>query len=195
MGEENCMNDHFYCQLDYEAIPYALPGGHGNLADSGCGICATSMLVERMLDVSCPPEEAVKLALFCGARDKSGTNYYILGGAVSAKFSLRMACTEDLNEALALMKAHAGAKTVANIRGNREGYVGLFSDCGHYVLLDRLRDDQVCVLDSMYKPESDRYAIPGRAGKVRMNGNEAWCDQRLLALDCYERPYFVFWRA
>ena len=54
----------FYCQLDYEHIPYPSPVGavNGNLANNGCGVCSASMLVENMLDVPYPPEVAAKEA-------------------------------------------------------------------------------------------------------------------------------------
>ena len=50
----------FYCQLDYEHVPYPSPVGavNGNLANNGCGVCSASMLVENMLDVPYPPEVA-----------------------------------------------------------------------------------------------------------------------------------------
>ena len=58
------------------------------------------------------------------------------------------------------------------------------------ILLDRLQDGQLRVLDPMYRP--GRYDIHGRAGRVRMEGYAAWCDCELLRPDCFERPYFVF---
>ena len=35
---------HFYCQLDYEHVPYPSPVGapNGNIANNGCGVCAAS---------------------------------------------------------------------------------------------------------------------------------------------------------
>lgn len=181
---------HFYCQLDYRSLPYAFQGDGRTVADSGCGVCCASMLVEGMLARSFPPEEAVRLAQRCGARDRFGTNFYIFGGALAGRFDLKMTCTENLDEVLALMRADPSAKTVANTRGDREGYIGLFSNSGHYILLDRLQEGQFCVLDPMYRP--GRYDIPGRAGKVRTEGNSAWCSCDLLRPDCFERPYFVF---
>ncbi len=184
----------FYCQLDYPNLPYAFRGDGRTIADCGCGVCCASMLIEGMFkepfSLSFPPEEAAEFAQYCGARDRFGTNFYILGSALAGRFDLKMTCTEDLDEVLALMRADPFAKTVANTRGDREGYVGLFSDSGHYILLDRLQDGQFCVLDPMYRP--GRYDIPGRAGKVRMEGCAAWCDCELLRPDCFERPYFVF---
>ena len=45
---------HFYCQLDYEHVPYPSPVGapDGNIANNGCGVCAASMVAENMLGIS-----------------------------------------------------------------------------------------------------------------------------------------------
>ena len=41
---------HFYCQLNYEHIPYPSPTSpNGNLANNGCGVCCASMVVEHLL--------------------------------------------------------------------------------------------------------------------------------------------------
>ena len=47
----------FYCQLDYEHIPYPSPSSpNGNLADNGCGVCCASMIVEGLTGMVYPPE-------------------------------------------------------------------------------------------------------------------------------------------
>lgn len=39
----------FYCQLDYEHIPYPSPTSpHGNLVNNGCGVCSAAMVVKAM---------------------------------------------------------------------------------------------------------------------------------------------------
>ena len=50
--------------------------------------------------------------------------------------------------------------------------------------------DEIGVLDPMYRP--GRFDIPGRKGKVRMEGNVAYADWRVLRDDCRERPFFLF---
>ena len=54
------MKNHiFYCQLDYESIPYPQGGtGKGTIADNGCGICSACMVAENMLGVSISLEDA-----------------------------------------------------------------------------------------------------------------------------------------
>ena len=81
---------------------------------------------------------------------------------------------------------------VANTCGDRpeDGYVGVFSDSGHYILLTGAKDGRVSVLDPMYRP--GRFDKPGRAGKVVMEGNLAHADFSVVASDCVRRPFFLF---
>ena len=58
---------HFYCQLDYEHIPYPSPSSpYGNLANNGCGVCSASMVVEALTGEDFPPEQSAALAKSCG---------------------------------------------------------------------------------------------------------------------------------
>ena len=180
----------FYCQLDLEHIPYPSPTSpNGTLKDNGCGVCAASMLIENMLGIPFPPEESALLAKTCGAREGYGTDLYIYAKALSEHFHIPVRDTEDVEEAMAFLRAGRGM-VIANVRGDREGYTGVFSDSGHYILILSAQGDEIAVLDSCYVP--GRYDVPGRAGKVRMDGVVAYSTKEVLKADCFERPYFLF---
>jgi hypothetical protein len=183
----------FYCQLDYEHVPYPSPMGavNGNLANNGCGVCSASMLVENMLDVPYPPEVAAKEAKACGAREGYGTNLYIYAPVVAEHFGMKLTVTEDGQEALRFLQEGRGM-VIANTYGDRDDYIGVFSNSGHYVVVCEASGDEIGVLDPMYKEGSGRFDIPGRKGKVRMEGNVAYADYRVLKMDCRERPFFLF---
>ena len=56
-------NMNFYCQLDYKHISYPSPSSvNGNIADNGCGVCCTSMVVEALCDTVFPIEASAKFA-------------------------------------------------------------------------------------------------------------------------------------
>ena len=182
----------FYCQLDYEHIPYPSPSSpDGTVADNGCGVCAASMMIENMLHVPFPPEESARLAKQCGAREGFGTNMYIYSGPLAERFDLDVRSTEDISEALEFLREGRGM-VIANVKGDREGYTGVFADSGHYILLPQASGELVAVLDPMYRP--GRYDSPGRAGKVRMEGRLAWTTPEVIREDCLGRPYFLFSR-
>ena len=182
----------FYCQLDYENVPFPAPeSGFGNLANNGCGPISVSMLIENMLGIPFPPEESAQFFLECGARAAVGTNLYIASEAVAEKFGLAVKNTEDAAEVFAFLSSGRGM-AIANTYGDRpkDGYIGVFSDSGHYSLLTGTEGEKVRVLDPMYRP--GRFDKPGRAGKVRMEGNLAVADFSVVASDCVHRPFFLF---
>lgn len=185
------MVQNFYCQLDFEHVPYLMPGRtDGNVANNGCGICCASMMIEGMLGVAFPPDVCAPFSKRCGAREQPGTNFYILGGALAGRFDLFMRPETEIDKVVEFLRENPDGMAIANVRGDREGYVGVFSDGGHYVLLEGVQGDELCVLDPMYRP--GRYDVPGRAGKVRMEGFRAYADKGVLKEDCFERPFFLY---
>lgn len=189
---ENMESVIFYCQLDYAHIPYPSPTSpNGTVADNGCGVCAASMLVENMLRIPFAPVESAALAKACGAREGFGTDLYLYAAALAERFRLSVRDTEDWDEAMRFLQEKRGM-VIANVQGDREGYVGVFSNGGHYILLTEASGSRVAVLDPMYTP--GRYDCPGRAGKVTMDGNVAWASENVIREDCKDRPYFLFSR-
>ena len=167
----------FYCQLDYEHVPYISPTSpNGNLSNNGCGPISCTMILENLLGLDFPPEEGGKFAKAAGAREGFGTNFYILADKMVEHFPLDCIVTEDAEEMIEFMRAGKGM-VVANTYGDRDDYIGVFSNSG---------------LDPMYKEGTGRFDIPARKGKVRLEGNVAYADYRCLKMDCRERPFFLF---
>lgn len=182
----------FYCQLDYEDIPYPCTStGRGTIADNGCGPCSAAMVAENLLKIDFKPWDACKLAIECGAREKPGTDFYIFAPFFAEHVGLKVRCTEDADQALAFLCEKRGL-IIANTQGDRpeDGWIGVFSDCGHYIVLAGIEGNTVRVWDPMYRP--GRYDVPGRKGKVRMEGNEAFADFEVIRQDCRDRPFFLF---
>ncbi len=180
----------FYCQLDYPDRPYpCTTTGFGTIANNGCGPCSAAMVAENMLHISFKPWDACELAIACGAREKPGTDLYIFAPVFAEKVGLRLTVTEDAEMVRSFLRDKRGM-VIANTRGDREGYTGVFSDSGHYIVLTDLEGDNVRVLDPMYRP--GRFDIPGRKGKVTMEGNEAVASFSIIPEDCKNRPFFLF---
>jgi len=185
----------FYCQLDYEHVPYPSPVGakNGNIANNGCGVCAASMVAENMLGIDFPPEESAKLAKACGAREGFGTDLYIYAPVFAEHVGLKVRDTEDAQEALRFLQEGRGM-IIANTYGDREDHIGVFSNSGHYIVLASAKGTEIKVWDPMYREGSDRFDVPGRKGKVRLDGTDAYADFSEIEKDCYQRPYFLFWK-
>lgn len=182
----------FYCQLDYEHIPYPSPDNPaGTVADNGCGLCCASMIAENILREPFPLEENARFAIDCGARKDSGTNLFIYAPAFAERYGLALTVTRDGAEALRFLQEGRGV-VIANVGGDRPGYTGVFSNSGHYIVLVSAEGETVRVWDPMYRP--GRYDTPGRAGKVRMDGTDAYADFSVIEQDCYDRAFFLFSR-
>lgn len=187
----------FYCQLDYAHVPYLSPVGspNGNIADNGCGVCAASMVAENLAGVPFPPEESAKLAKACGAREGYGTDLFIYSPVFAERVGLTVRTEWDAEEALKFLQEGRGM-VIANTQGDRpaDGYRGVFSDSGHYVVIAAASGREAKVWDPMYRIGSGRFDVPWRKDKVRLDGTDAYADISVLREDCKDRPFFLFSR-
>lgn len=185
-----CRN--FYCQLDYRHIDYPSPSSpNGNIADNGCGVCCGSMVIEALCGISFPPEVCARFAKKSGAREGFGTDMSIFAPAISKRFQLNVIKTTDTDEVLSFLREKKGL-VIANTAGNREDWIGVFSDSRHYVVAVEAQENTVEVWDPLYQP--GRYDIEGRKGKVKMEGFRAFADFSVLVNDCNGRPYYMFYK-
>lgn len=183
----------FYRQLDYEHVPYPSPSSpNGNLANNGCGVCCAAMIVEALTGQSFPPEQAAVMAKECGAREGFGTDMRIFAPVFAPAKGLHWVSTTDTEVVRAFMESGKGM-AIANTVGDREDWVGVFSDSRHYITLCGWDNGTVAVWDPMLSP--GRYDTPGRLGKVRLDGNTAYADFSVVVNDCVGRLYYLFWKA
>lgn len=182
----------FYCQLNYAHIPYPAPEyPQETLADSGCDPCCAAMVVESLSGTEFSPEQCADLAKVSGAREGFGTDMAILAPAIAQKMGICYAATESPALVKEFLETHSGL-VIANTVGDRDGWIGVFSDSRHYVVLADVSADTVAVWDPMLHP--GRYDVPGRAGKVRLEGTTAYADFSVIVNDCIGRPYYLFWK-
>ena len=87
-----------------------------------------------------------------------------------------------------------GGLAIANSGGDREGYTGVFTHGGHYILVVSADDNEACILDPSYK--EGKYEEPGRDGKARAVDGFVYCSLKVLAEDCANRTpsYYLFSR-
>jgi len=184
----------FYNQNDYPDVPYPYKNDiHNTIASAGCGLCACCMVVEALTGASFTPPEAAEMALRCGARVAFGTDMSTMAPAVCAKFGLQYALTDDCGRVLQFLQQKKGM-AVANPGGDRDGWTGVYTDTCHYVVIAAAEGMHVKVWDPMLMP--GRYDVPGRKGKVTVDGNDTYTDINTIARDCENRTpaYTLFWR-
>lgn len=162
---------------------------------SGCGLCSSIMIADRLLvDYKFDLEDAIALSYEIGANYGTGTarTYFPV-------FAERMGLRHEMASTLEDVKncLRTGGAVVAHVAGDHGDRVGLFSHVGHYiVVLDEEPDGRFAILDPAYEP--GRYEEEGRAGKVEVkNGCVALCSPEDLHEDTLNRQpdaYHLFWR-
>ena len=103
---------------------------------SNAAVCCASMLVERMLDLSFPPELCAHFAVQCGALSDE-TGFVLLAGAIAGRFSLKnMICGEEL----ALDEIRNGAKGIVRYPHAQDAQM-------RYYLIDHISGNTVFIIN------------------------------------------------
>ena len=167
-------------------------GTHNTVAAAGCGLCSLCMIVDNMTFNHLGLEECLNMSYEFGANKEPGTDLKILGAAVAEKYGLGFSITSDRE----ILRKHLqdGGMAVANSGGDREGYTGVFTHGGHYIVVVSIKGDEVCILDPSTK--DSKYDEEGRKGKVREALPFVYCSLDVLAKDCENRnpSYYLFSR-
>ena len=191
----------YLCQLDYPHIRYNHNVDNGGVPEerrcvktSGCGLCSLCMVVDHLTTKSLGLEECVRLSEENGANRKIGTSMKVLGPVVADLYGLTMAHSDSLDEVDATLRR--GGRVIVNVGGDREGYIGLFSYSGHYIVLISVDDDgNYCVLDPAFS--EGRYDSEGRKGRIiRQDGYFVYARREDIISDTANRkkPFFLFER-
>ena len=192
-------------QLEYAHIPYITrtslqgeqyeKGQNTTVRSSGCGLCAAIMAVDRLLpNVEFTLEQAVELSYESKANTMVGTNYSCYAPAVARKFGLKVQASMDEKDLQNCLRT--GGAAVVQVRGDRNGQKGLFTNGGHYMtVVWEEPDGRFAILDPSYR--EGKFNDPDRQGKVEVkNDNVILCSPEILAQEA--RPdrfhYYLFWR-
>lgn len=166
------------------------------VAKSGCGLCSTVMVADRLVtDANYEIEDARQLSYDSGANQWTGTDGSILFPAFAEKFNLHFTRSKDPEDLLRCLRT--GGAAIILCGGDREGYHGVFSDrWGHYITaIAEEPDGRIAILDSAY--EEGCYEKGDRKGKVEVL-SRGFCRTSLQVLEeetlTKENPYHLFWR-
>ncbi|MBE6713292.1 MAG: hypothetical protein E7580_07210 [Ruminococcaceae bacterium] len=192
-------------QKQYPEIPYITcinpehpqheRGKTTSIKTSGCGLCSSIMIADRLLvDYEYELEDAIALSYKVGANRGAGTAR-IYFDAFADRFGLikkEASTIEELKECL-----QTGGAAIVHVGGDSEGRIGLFSHVGHYIVAIGVEPDgRIAILDPALEP--GRYDEEGRAGKVEVkNGFFSVVSPELLHEDTLTRQpgsYILFWR-
>lgn len=192
-------------QLEYPDIRYITRyemegedyerGQRSTVKSSGCGLCSAIMVADRLLpNVEFSVEEAVELSYSCEANHRKGTDYARFAPAFAEKFGLEYEMTDDPERLRFCLRT--GGAAVLHSKGDRDGYIGVFTHGGHYIVaISEERDGRIAILDPSLK--EGKYEEEGRRGLVELkNGVIALCDMEVLVKDTETAPFsfYLFWR-
>jgi len=194
-------------QLDYPHMQYitqtANPdpkmrqvGLDNNIAKSGCGLCTSVMIADRLLaGVKFEIEDARQLSYDCGANQWSGTRGVVYFPAFAEKFNLELVISKNIEDLLHCLRTGGAAAVL--VSGDHDDYHGVFSDrWSHYIVaVSQERDGRICVLDPAY--EEGGYEKGDRKGKVEMISRGFGRTSLQVIQEetaAIENRYFLFWR-
>lgn len=165
------------------------------IKSSGCGLCSAIMVLDRLIpEIDFTLRDAIKISYDVNANHKSGTDYKRFAPAFAEKYSLELEKTNDPERLSYCLRT--GGAAVLHVKGDRDGYVGVFSHGGHYVAAISVeRDGRLAILDPSYF--DGKYEEEGRRGLVEMkNGVVALCDMQVVIDDTApaEPSFYLFWR-
>lgn len=195
----------YICQYDFPDIPYITRttmdgedyerGQRSTVKSSGCGLCSAIMVLDRLMpEYDFSVEDAVKLAYDSGANHRKGTDYKRFAPAFAEKFGLDYEMTSDPERLRYCLRT--GGAAVLHSKGDRDGYIGVFTHGGHYIAaISEERDGRIAILDPSLK--EGKYEEEGRKGLVELkNGVVALCDMQVLVNDTETADYgfYLFWR-
>lgn len=167
------------------------------IAKSGCGLCTSVMVADRLrvLDGNFEVLDARQLSYDSGANHSLGTDGSIYFPAFAEKFNLEFVQSGNIEDLLRCLRT--GGAAIVLVSGDHDDYHGVFSDrWSHYIVaVAEERDGQIAVLDSAY--EEGNYEKGDRKGKVEVL-SRGFCRTSLQVLkeetETVEKPFFLFWR-
>ena len=165
------------------------------ISGSGCGLCSAVIVADQLIPESkFTLKDAVKMSYDTNANHKIGTDYKIFAPAFAEKYSFDLEITNDPERLRYCLRT--GGAAVLHVKGDREGYTGVFSHGGHYVAaISEERDGRIAVLDPSYV--IGKYEEEGRKGLVEMKNDViALCDMQVIIDDTApaEPSFYLFWR-
>lgn len=129
------------------------------------------MIVENLLHISFPVEQAAKFALDAGARVSGGTDMEKLAKALCKSFPMDYQFTSSIDSLIFAL--NSGCMAIINVGGDRTGHKGVFSNAGHYIVATKIYKGKVEIADSgLYNGKYDkewRRCVKVRNGLVYSN--------------------------
>lgn len=174
----------YYSQIDnrWKNDPYTITGNPSQtIGTSGCGPTAAAMVVSSIKGIITPPQMA-KLYVENGFRSKDNGTYWSAFRWTANKFGIGFEETQNLNEAINLVKNNYYVIVSVND--------GLFTSGGHFVVIVGIDGEYLEIFDPYLY--SGKFDIPSRKGKVTVKGNKVYCSIKNFRNYANYQRFFAF---
>ena len=184
-------------QNDYKNVIYVTKtkkpdfksGLQTTIETSGCGICC-GMMVSQFYGFNMSMDDAIQLSYDYNANTGYGTKYIPYATGLCDKFNL--SCSVGYDAETLFKHLDSGNCAVANVGGDHDEHIGLFSHGGHYIFIYKHVGDDVYILDPGIEP--NKYLEDSRKGRVKFEGEFVIGNVNDLLKDTENRdmPFFMF---
>ena len=185
-------------QLEHPEIPYVTDTDHPEnrekfehtISKAGCGICSMCMVVDQLTMDKLSIKKCRDLSYKSGANRGLGTDMKILGPYVAERYGLKYRTTSSIEQAARCLKR--GGRVIVNVGGDREGYEGIFTHVGHFMVLTAAHDGMFTVLDPSFRP--DKFGERAEQEGIRTSGRFVLCPFGVMAREADNRrpAYYLF---
>ena len=180
----------FYCQPEYQHLPFPPEMTQAQRDETGAVICASSMMIEDLLNLCFPPEECFRFASGCGLSDCAGVNFPVFCGALAGRFCLQLTVMNDVKQGLKALCGDEARRLLLPLR--RESPEDGKPSLRHTVLISGKEGDYFRMLDPMFRPgRSNRHV---RRKRLHLAGDRTLVPGDVLAEEYAGQPLFLFSR-
>ena len=186
---QNDYPDTIYVTKTRKPEPMRTEGLSTTIKTSGCGICS-GMMVAQFFGYDMSMDEAIKLAYDYDANNGFGTKYKEYSNGLCDKLNLIVERTTSKDKLFEHLDN--GGCCVANVGGDHDDHIGVFSHVGHYIFIYKHVGDTIYILDPGI--EVGKYTEEARIDKVSFDGEFVVSDVKWLLKDIENRegPLFLF---
>ena len=160
---------------------------HTTIKSSGCGICC-GMMVADFFNMPISMDEAIKLAYDYKANTSSGTKYKEYANALKDRLDLTISRTDNKEDLFKCLDN--GGCAVANVGGDHNAHLGIFSNVGHYIFIASHNNDKLRIYDPGLT--IDKYEVEYRKDKVVVENDYLYSDINTLLKDMENRESCIF---
>ncbi|MBE6719641.1 MAG: hypothetical protein E7571_03160 [Ruminococcaceae bacterium] len=133
-----------------KTIPYPYKDNGKTIGSSGCGACASLMIIRNLTDYEPTLESYVEKLIEIGARASYGNDINKISEYLNSEYNIDYTCTKSVDK----LKKHlkSGGMAIAHVGSKK-----LFAKAGHFVVVagivkDEEENERAIILDPSFKP-------------------------------------------